>query len=452
MRIIIVGCGKIGQTILKSLVAEKHEVLAIDSDPAVVREVSNAYDVMAVCGNGTEYGQLKQADVEKADLFIAATGSDELNMLSCFAAKRMGAKYTVARIRNNANNDEPLVFLAEQLELSMAINPDRRAAMAIYNVLKLPSATKVETFGSSGFEMIELPLKADSPLDGVKLMELRKKVKGNFLICAVGRGDEVYIPKGNFALKGGDRIGLIASEEDTPRLFKAMGVPHKQVRDVIIMGASRIAGYLTEQLLRNRISVKIIEIDREKCEEFCERFPAASVICGDGTDQELLKEEGLEGSDAFVALTGKDEENILISFYSMSQKVKKVISKVNREELSALAGKLGLECIVSTKNTTAEILVRYARALQSSMGSKMETLYSLMNGKAEAAEFVVMQDFPHANVPLKNLSLKKDVLIAGIVRGKDEIIPAGDDVILTGDRVIVIGAGRVADLADVIEG
>ena len=453
MRIVVVGCGKIGKTIIANLIKEKHEVLAMDVNPSVVADVADLYDVMAICGNGAEHDKLEEAEVGKADLFISVTNSDELNMLSCFAAKRMGAKHTVARIRNAGNNDDSLAFMQKQLDLSFAINPEKRTARAIYNILKLPSASKVETFGNHGFEMIELTLRSGSALDGVSLIDLKKKYKADFLVCAVSRDDEMFIPKGDFVLKAGDKVGLIISEEDTPAVLKMLGLVSKSVRDVIILGAGRTSYYLAEILLRHRISVKIVEQDKERCEQIAERFPKADVICGDGMSGDLLAEEGIADVDALVALTGRDEENILISFYAMSQNVPKVIAKVNRGELSVLAEKLGLESIVSPQKTVADILVRYARALQMSAGSEMEKLYSLMNAKAEGLEFNVLSDFPYCGIPLKQLRFKPGVLLAGILRGKEKIIPGGEVMIESGDKVILIATDRsVYSLTDVIEG
>ena len=451
MKIVVVGCGKIGRTIIESLVKEKHDVLAIDKDPDVLNSITNVYDVMGICGNGTEYEKLKEADVQNTELFIAVTSSDEINMLSCFAAKRMGAKYTVARIRNTENNDTvSLHFMRKQLDLSVAINPELQTARAIFNGLKLPSATKVEMFGNQSFDMFELSLKDNSTLDGVSLIELRRQTREKFLICTVLRGEEAYIPQGNFQLKSGDRICVITSGRDTLRVLKALNIAHRQIRNVIIMGAGKTSYYLAKMLIDAHIGVKIIEIDKHHCEEFCEVLPEATVIHGNGMDQDLLREEGLASADAFIALTGRDEENILISFYAMSQNAPKVICKVNGEELSAIAEKLGLDSIVSPKKITADILVRYARALRNSEGSKMETLYSLMNGKAEALEFNVLPDFEYAGIPLKEIEFRPDVLVAGIVRGRESIIPSGSDAILPGDKVIVIAnGGQIYDLASI---
>ena len=453
MNIVVVGCGKIGRTIISSLVNENHDVLAIDENPEKIREVTNLYDVMGIVGSGTSYEKLKNAEVSKADLFIAVTNSDEINMLSCFAAKRMGAKNTVARIRDAENNSAiSLEFMKNLLDISMAINPELMTANAIYNLLKLPSATKVETFSSHRFEMIELNLKDGSPLDGMTIVDLRKTSNEKFLICTVSRGNEVYIPQGNFKLKSGDKIGVIASRHNTQKILKTLGIVHKQVHDAMIMGAGKTSYYLAKMLLESHIAVKVVEKNNERCEEFCESFPNAQVICGNCMNQDLLIEEGINTTDAFVSLTGHDEENILISFYAMSQNNDKVVAKVNGEELSSIAEKLGLDSIVSPKMLIADSLVQYARALENSEGSKVETLYRLMNGRVEALEFNVLPDFEFIDVPVRDIHLRNDIIIAGIVRGTDTIIPSGADVIKAHDKVIVIAKGeKIYDLSSIIK-
>jgi len=453
MKIIIVGCGKIGTTILSSLLSEGHDIVAVDSDPGIISEISNIYDSMCVCGNGVDCDTLAEAGVEDAELFVAATGSDEFNMLSCFMAKRMGAKHTIARIRNPEYNDKSLSFMRQQLDLSMSFNPDLIAAQELYHVLKFPSAVKVEHFSRRNFEMVELIVREDSPLCGLQLMELRKKYQqANFLICAVQRGNEVYIPDGSFCLQSGDRIELTAAPSEIQKLLRLMGLLKKQARSVMILGASRMGFYLAKMLLASGTDVKIIDKDRQKCQDVSEQLPGAVVICGDGAHQELLLEEGLKSMDAFCSLTGMDEENILISFYASSQGVPKVISKVNRDELGVIAEKLGLESLISSRNVSSNVISRYARALENSLGSNVETLYKLMDGKAEALELRVQADFKKTGVPLKDMRFKPGVLIAGILRGRKALIPAGNDVIQTGDRVIVMTSGhRVNDLSDILQ-
>ena len=452
MKIIVVGCGKIGVTILERLLEEGHELVAIDNNPGVIDEITNIYDVMAVCGNGADSDTLAEADVEKAELFVAVTDSDELNMLSCFSARKMGAKHTIARIRNPEYNDQSLSFMKHQLELSMSINPEMMAAQEFFNLLKLPSALKVETFGRRNFEMVELIVKQDSPLNGIPLIEMRKKYDAQFLIGIVQRAEEVYIPDGSFELKQGDKIAIIAPPNEMHRLLKMIKSLKKQARNVIILGASRTSYYLAKMLINSGNTVKVIEKDKQRCVEFCESLPDAVVIQGDGAFQELLLEEGIRSTDAFVALTGMDEENILVSFYAMSQNVPKVISKVNRDELSQMAEKLGLDCIVSPQKTISDVLARYARALHNSIGSKVEALYNMMDGKAEALEFNVLADFPWTNIPLKDMKLKSNTLIAAIIRGRKAMIPTGNDRILSGDKVIVIAANKhLRDLSDIMQ-
>lgn len=452
MNILVVGCGKIGEAIVASLVTEGHNVVAIDENSAPLTELANVYDVMSVCGNGADSDVLKEAGVEKADLFVAVTDSDNTNMLSCFLAKRMGAAHTIARIRNPEYNDKSLNFLKQELGLSMAINPELLAAQEMYKILKLPSAIKVETFSRRNFEMIELHLKDDSPLDGLRLCDLREKFKAKFLVCVVQRGDEVYIPDGNFVLRAGDKIGVTAQLNEIHKLLREMGVLQKQARDVMILGGSRVAYYLAKLLLAGGSAVTLIERDQTLCQELCTTLPKAVVIHGDGAQQEILLEEDIRSRDAFVALTGMDEENILISIFASSKNVPKVIAKVNRDELSVLAEKLGMDCIVSPKKVITDVLVRYARALQNSMGSNIETLYHLMDGKAEALEFNVSPDFAMLGVPLKEMKLKANILIAGIIRNRTPIIPGGNDVILAGDRVIVVAADhRLQDLSDILK-
>ena len=452
MNIIIVGCGKIGTTILESLVAEGHNVVAVDNRPAPLTDITNIHDVMTVCGNGADCEILADAGAEGADLIVAATGSDEVNMLCCQIADKMGIPNTVARIRKPEFNDASLPRMKQLLNLSMAINPDKLAAQEIYYTLRLPAAVKIESFSARKFEMIELRLKEDSLLVGMPLSEVRNRFKAKFLICVVQRGNEVFIPDGNFVLESGDKVGLTATHSEIAKFFREVGLGKKQARKVMILGGSRTAFYLAKRLCAAGAEVKIIDKDRATCEMLCELLPNATIICGDGAQQELLLEEGLDGMDAFVALTGLDEQNILLSFFAKAHNVPKVTPKVNRRELGALAEQLGLESVVSPRDTIADLLVQHARALENSMGSSVETLYRLMDDRAEALEFNVKDDPRLVRIPLKDLQLKSRVLIAGILRGRETIIPSGADVILPGDKVVVITANRrLNDLSDILK-
>lgn len=452
MRIIVVGCGKIGTELVKSLCAEEHDITVIDTDRKVLEEINNIYDVMCVCGNGADSDVLDEAGAWQADLFIAVTNSDELNMLSCFFAKQMGAESTVARIRKTDYNDSSLDFIKKTLSLTIPINPEFSAARELYNILKMPSAVKIENFSSGHFEMIELKLKTDSRLHGLTLSEVRNKFKADFLVCAVQRDGNVFIPSGNFKLLGGDRIGITADQTEILKFMKELDLYGRHTKNVIILGGSRIAFYLAKKLVNAGNRVKIIEQNIERCEEISELLPAVSVIHADGTQQEVLLEEGIEHTDAFVALTGIDEENILISYFAQKKGVPKVITKVNREELAIIADNMGIDCVISPKKIIADALTSYARALENSMGSKVETLYRLMDSNVEALEFTVSPDFVGVQTPLKNLSLKEQILIAGIIRGRTAIIPSGDDAILPGDKVIVItGQSKLHDLSDIMK-
>lgn len=452
MNIVVAGCGKIGGSVLANLVAEGHDVVALDTDESVISDLMNKYDVMGVCGNGADCETLTEAGIEKAELFIATTGSDELNMLSCYIARKMGAQYTIARIRNPEYNDKSLSFLRQQLGLSLSINPELLAAQELFNVLKLPSAAKIETF-SRNFEMIELKIKEGSPLDGMKLCDFPNTFKSKVLIGAVQRGENVFIPDGNFVIKSGDRIGISGIRSEIIKTLKALSLLQKQAKNIMILGASKTAYYLSKMLINNGSNVKIIEKNRDVCRDFCESLPKAVIINGDGAKQDMLLEEGLKDHDAFVALTGMDEENILISIFAILQGVPKVISKINRNELSSMAEKLGMDSSVSPKDIISDVIVRYARAVQNSLGSNIETMYKLMDGQVEALEFNVKSECRFLDIPLKNLKLKKNVLIAEIIRDRKPVTPSGDDVIKAGDRVIVFATAdrRLQDFSDIIK-
>lgn len=453
MKIIINGCGKIGKVILASLVAEGHDVVAIDKDPQVLDDITNVYDVMGVCGNGTDSDILLEAGVDSVDLLVAVTGSDEFNMLSCFLAKKLGAKNTIARIRNPEYNDKSLTFMREQMDISLTINPEQFAAVELFNILKLPSAAKVELFGSKKFQIIEIKLKSDSKLDGLKIMDIRNKFKARFLISAVCRGEEAYIPDGNFVLKSGDRICISATTSEIVRLMKEIGIQQQPAKKIMILGGGKLAFYLAKKLSEGNNSVTIIEKNPEVCEVLCEALPKVTVVNADGTDQEVLLEEGLLSVDAFVSLTGMDEQNILMSAYAQTKGVPKVITKVNRSALMPLAESWGLDTIISPKMTISDILVRYARALEDSQGSSVETLYKLMDDKVEVLEFIVKDSFSKCEIPFKELTLKPNTLVAAIIRNRKTITPTGDDMFMAGDRVIIVAANqRINTLSDILRG
>ncbi len=453
MKIIIVGGGKIGATLIESLESEGHDITFIDRDQRIVDEISNIYDVMCVCGNAVDNDTLNEADVSKAELLIAVTDSDEINMLICFIAKKMGAAHTVARIRDPEFNDKQMAQIKQYLDISFTINPELLAAQEIFNILKLPAAINIETFSRRNFEMVELLVKENSHLNGTSLIDLRKKYKANFLICVIKRDDEIIIPDGNFILKSGDHICVIANFSEIQKLLKMIGLSKKHSKNVMILGASTTAYYLSKMLLRSGTDVTIIDKDIDRCNEFAQKLPGAVIINGDGTEQEVLMEEGITSADAFVALTGMDEENILISIFAQSQNVPRVVAKVNRNELASMAEKLGVDSIISPKKAVSNVVTRYARALQNSLGSNVETMYKMMDGNVEALEFNVQSDFKALHIKLKDMKLKKDVIIVGIIRKRKAFVPIGDDEIIAGDRVVVIAKSseeKMDDLSDIL--
>ncbi|MGM9639024.1 MAG: Trk system potassium transporter TrkA [Butyricicoccaceae bacterium] len=451
MRIVIVGNGKVGSTLAEQLSNEDHDVIVIDKNQQTIDNLVNTLDVMGVCGNGASYQVLLEAEVQKADLLIACTSQDEINLLCCLVGRKLGARHTIARVRNPEYSDQ-LVFMRDELGLSFSINPERAAAAELYKLLKFPSALKIETFSNKRAEIAEIRLKEGSALDNVYLRDLHKTFKGKALICAVQRGSQVTIPGGNFMLRAGDKISVIAAANDMLDFFASLGNLLPEARDVLLIGGGRISFYLARMLLENGARVKIIDIDPQKCAELSRQLPRAMVICGDGTDQELLAEEGLDTMDAVVALTGLDEENIILALYAQSRTDAKVITKINRPTLAAIAESTGLGSIISPRVLTANIIIRYVRAMQNSMGSNIETLHRLVGGRVEALEFRVSENFPQLDTPLMDLKLRPDLLIACISRDGRTIIPGGRDCISLGDRVIVVTTNeRLDDLSEILQ-
>lgn len=451
MRIVIVGTGKVGSTLAEQLSMEDHDIIVIDKNQNTVDNLINTLDIMGVCGNGASYHVLLEAEVNKADLLIACTSQDEINLLCCLVGKKLGAQNTIARVRNPEYSDQ-LVFMRDELGLSMSINPERAAASELYKLLKFPSALKIETFSNKRVEMAEIKLRENSTLDHVYLRDLHKTYKGKALICSVQRGSEVTIPDGNFMLLSGDRINVIAQTDDMVDFFSSLGRTLPEARDVMLVGGGRISFYLGRMLTENGARVKIIDIDPKRCEELSRLLPRAMIICGDGTDQELLNEEGIDSMDAVIALTGLDEENIILALYTQQNTDAKVITKINRPTLASIAESTGLGSIISPRTITANLIVRYVRAMQNSMGSNIETLHRLVGGAVEALEFRVNDTFPKLDVPLMDLQLKPGILIGCISRGGRTIIPGGRDYISVGDRVIVVAAGNpLDDLADILK-
>ena len=450
MKIIIIGDGKIGSVLAEQLSQEKHEVTLIDRSEEPLEQSNNTLDVMVLEGDGMSHAIQKEAGADQADLVIACTGADELNLLCCLIAKKLGAKHTVARVRN-PNYVEELSLIKEDLGLSMTINPEAMCATEMARVLRIPSAIKIDTFSKGQVEILKLPVAEGSPLDGMAMMEMGK-IKAKVLICAVERGEkEVYIPSGEFRLKAGDHISVVASPVEALRFLRQVGIVRSRVRQSMIIGGGRIAFYLAKQLLAAGMDVKIIESDLEQCENLSELLPEATVIHGDGTDQQLLLEEGIEHMDAVVPLTGIDEENIIISLYATRTTKAKVITKINRGSYEDIVANLSIGSVFYPRKICADNVLRYVRAMQASDAyASMETLYKIANGGVEALEFHVTKEADYCGVPLLELSLRNDLLIASITRNGKMITPRGNDTIEVGDSVIVVTThGGIATLDDI---
>ena len=452
MKIIIVGCGKVGMTLAEELDNEGHDITIIDQDSVVVEKVTQSMDVMGVVGNGAVFQVQMDAGIREADLLIATTTSDELNMLCCLLAKRLGAKQTIARVRNPVYYQQIHLF-KDELKLSMAVNPELVLAGEISRVLIFPSAAKVETFAKGRVELVEASINENNPMAGLSFREFYEKYQIKMLVCAVQRGGEVYIPDGSFVPKQGDKINIAASHKEIERFFKFVGALRSRVKNVLICGGGKTAYYLSLKLLSLGMNVKIIERDAERCGELCELLPKATIIHGNATDHELLEEEGIDHVDGFVALTGMDEENIIMSMYAKTKKVSKIITKVNDEALQHMVDELGMESVVSAKNVTANLIMSYVRAMKNSMGSaNIETVYQLINGRVEALEFQIREGARYTGIPLKDLTLKENHLVACIVRKRQIIIPGGNDTLEVGDSVVVVTMSQgLEDLEEILK-
>ena len=450
MNIMIVGCGKVGQTLAQHLNEDGNNVTVIDTDDKLVSDVAARLDVMGYVGNGATHTLQQEAGIEKTDLLIAVTGSDELNLLCCLIAKKESNCQTVARIKNPAYSTET-AYLKDELGLAMVINPEHAAATEIARVLRFPSAIKIETFAHGRVELFKYKIPEGSRLSGMAVKDVVAKLSCDVLVCTVEREDETYIANGNFVFAEKDIISVIASPKNASDFFKAIGYKNRAVRTVMAVGGGETSQYLCSILHRSGISVKIIEKDQKKCESLCVKYPEVDVIHGDASDQALLLEEGIDTVGAFVALTGIDEENILLSLFAKSAGAGKVVTKINRIAFDDVIKHLDLDTTIYPKNITADSILRYVRAMKNSLGSNMETLYSIVPGQVEAAEYTVGEGSPVTDIPLMKMQKKPDILIAAIIRGGKVLIPRGSDVISAGDRVVVVSRTKTMDdIADML--
>ena len=451
MNIIIVGCGRVGQTLAAQLNEEGNNITVIDTDANSVKDISARYDVMGVVGNGATHTVQLEAGIDDADLLIAVTGSDELNLLCCLIAKKAGDCQTIARIKNPIYSAEA-PYLKDELGLAMVINPEYETAQEIARVLRFPSAIKIETFAKGRVELLKFRLPEGSRLIGMSVKDVIMKLRCDILVCTVERDDEAYIANGDFVFEEKDIISIIASPKNAADFFRKIDYRVQSVKSAMIVGAGETTHYLCELIQKDGISIKVVEKDPEVCEKIADRWKNVAVINGDGSDKEILLEEGVDKVGAFVSLTGLDEENILLSLYAKSVSEAKLVTKINRVDYDDVIRHLDLDTTFYPKSITADIIVRYARAMKNTVGSNVERLYNVIMGKVEASEFIVRENSRITGTPLSELSFKENVLIAAILREKKVIIPRGHDVILPGDAVVIVsGVMALHDICDVLK-
>jgi len=450
MNVVIVGGGKVGRKLVDDFNNEGENVILIDTKNALCEKVEETFDVRCVYGSGADIETLNEAGVKKADLFIAVTENDELNALCAVMAKKVGAERCVARVRNREYFKQ-LDFMRNALGINLIVNPEYATASEISRILRFPEAINTETFAKGRIELIEFNVSEDSDLCGLSVYEIYKKYQVKVLMCAVQRENEVYIPNGNFVIHGGDKVHITASHSDLTSFMRKIGIIRKKVRNVILIGGGRISFYLARLLMESGMHVKIIEQDMARCEELSEHLPKAEIVCGDGTDRHVLEEEGIDRVDSLVALTGIDEENMIISMYAKTRNVDKIVTKVNRTSFADLISKAGEYSIITPKNITADMIIRYARAMKSAQDTEMRTLYRIVNNKAEAMEFIVNKESEFTSKKLSNLKIKEDVLIAAILRKNKLLIPDGDSTLQVGDNVVVVTTHHLTTLADIFK-
>jgi len=451
MKIIIIGDGKLGYSLAENLSKENHDVTIIDKNSEALKKAEENLDVMCIRGNGVSTKILLEAGVQNSDLLIAATNSDEMNMVCCLTAKKLGVGHTIARIRDPEYASE-LSLLKRELGLDMVINPEQAAASEIARLIKFPPATNVEIFAKGRVEMVEINVTRDMAIANMQLKNIANRFSSSVLIGAVRRGDEIIIPDGEFTIRESDKIYIIGQSAKVFDFCRRIGIHVQKIKNVMIMGGGRIAYYLAKCLDEMNIKVKIIEIDRERCRELTELLPNALIICGDGSDDTVLKSENLSEMGAFVAVTGRDEDNIISALLAKQYGVGKVIAKVNRINNPDIIKSMGIDNVVSPKLITANYILRFVRGLQNAMGNHVNALYRIVENEAEAIELTAGNSARYVDIPLKNLNVKKGILVAAIVRRNEIIIPNGNDVIKPRDNVILITKdNKITDLENIID-
>ena len=451
MKIVIIGLGTIGRTILKNLSGEGHTITIIDEDKAKIESLIEKYDVFGVVGNGACLDIQKEAGMEEADLAIVLTNSDEMNVFACLVAKKMGVKSTIARVRN-PDYRKQIIEMKEDLGIAMIVNPEQEMANEIFHIINLPSVAQIETFAKGRVSLVEIVAEKGCALVGETLISLGKKLKTRVLICAVQRGDEVFIPSGNFTIEEGDKVHFTAAARTLGDFLSEVNLVKSPLKNIMIIGGGRIGYYLADALSQKKYLVKLLEDNPQKAEELAELLPHVTVIRGNGTQHDILVEEGIEAMDAFVALTDIDEKNMIVSMFANKKNVRKTITQIKNYDLYGMLDELGIENTVSPKHIVAGRVISYIRALANSVGSKVLTMYQLVNNQVEALEFAATRHEDFYDKPLRELNIKKNCLIACIIRKNEIIIPDGNSSIKLGDNVVVVTTHKnFDDLNDAFE-
>ena len=441
MNILIAGVGKIGRTLAKQLAAEGHDLTLIDVKNQVLETIVEQFDAMGVCGNCASMEVLKSAGIQEMDLVIAVTNADEVNLLCCLTAHGLNPKvHTIARIRD-PEYAEQIMTMRKVFPLSMTVNPEKRAAQEIERLLKFPGFLRRESFAKGRAEIVELRVDKQSPLKDVSLMDMRNVVKCKVLVCAVLRGGEAVAPRGNFVLKEGDRIFVTAATSELAALLKSLGIVTHRVRRVLLCGGGKVSYYLASLLEKGNMDVRLLEKNYDRCVELAEALPDTSVVHGDCSNMNVLEEQGFDQCDALVALTGQDETNMIVSIYGENRGIRQIITKVSREENSSIANELALGSVINPRELCSNHIVRYVRAMENQVGAAV-SVHAIADGQAEAVEFLVDDATRNCGVPLKEIKLKKNVLMAAITHGTKTQIPAGDSFFQKGDSVVVVTSGR----------
>ena len=449
MNIVILGAGKAGEKLVESLVKENHTITIVDEKSKSVENVLNRYDVMGVVGNGVKKSVLIEAGVPRADFFIASTSRDEVNIICCTLAKKLGVKYTVARVRNPEYYGE-VDSIKEELGVDMTFNPEYETASEIAKILRSPFANSVESFAGGVASLAELNVIADNPLIGKAIVEVVKEYGTQVIYATVKRGDKAFIPLGDFVFEEGDVITIIAKDTEITNFCKKLHMFKMPSKSVFIIGGGKTAFYLAEQLIEGGLDVKIIEHNEARSLELSNALPNATVLFGDGSDSDLLVEEKVDKADACVTLTGIDEENAMISLYAKGLGVNKVVTKINRPSIIRMVKVLGLDSVVSPLELTSNKIIRFVRSRQYDFNGRVKKLYRISD-KAEASEFKVSEGFP-TGIPLKSMKFKKQVLVGGVVRNGEFILPTGETTLELNDKIIVIAPARqITELADVLK-